>query len=831
MKAIPQLFLYKQNRRDCLGEITAYTELTEDVRFNACSELNFTVPKKCYDTDSEQWVINPLYDKIEKHRLLKFDDDTNYFEFPKRKIGGSDFYKYKPTSELTKRRTENYESADMRFAQNPNIENFSLQDETELFDIGWGAGWELNRHRYIDDTGDDATGGLIISDTAYEYDVACPNYFPVKSTDFVAVQSGTVTTRTPKFKWRIDAYSDNVADSFLGSWHYDNIFSTHIPLSDYITGEGYLRFWVELSRSWDYRPYKDWCKIFSGERRCTQVLNQPDDGLPFQPKMKWFIIVSVEEESDGMSQSKKVTAYSYEYSLSQTTFSLSENTLPLYIPDAILDLVNSDENWIFDYAQDMLKPKYGRQLMHKGVINQLLDCLPGWTIGHVSSNLMTTYRKLGDVDNIDIYSYLMDTVQSAYNCFIVFDNDEMTISAYSLEDVNGLKSNLYLTWDSAIKSFQKSNIDASYYTALRVLAGDSQYGIGLVNPVGNSMVYNFNRLIPDLNYTLSGVPTEYQRTMAVAVQNWMQYYSRTGSGSFTQGYQDNGKAFVAANMRLIQAESQRKIAFANYGAVCDKINAANTSSSGAMDREVPISSDAIAVAPASAYGRGRFKDELYTAAKAYEGAVEEYNRAKADYDLRLRFLKSRPELFTLNYKTALKLNRGNPYTYYDREAGQARGHTLLSAVEIYELHKYIIEGVWTYEHAAFSDTYDAEDIISMLKTIFDEAKYDLSHRLAIANFDFSIDSANVMAIPEFDVENRQMYMGHQVSLNIDGEEGEDGVLHPMLLEIHMNYKDPNDFKFTFTTDTKRKPEQFRFADLYGTISQTSVTDNSFTFDT
>ena len=71
----------------------------------------------------------------------------------------------------------------------------------------------------------------------------------------------------------------------------------------------------------------------------------------------------------------KVTAQSYEMTLSKRAFSLSNSTLPLFVPDHINDLVTSD-NWYYDcYGNTRHKQKFVR-----GLLNQILDYLPQWKI-------------------------------------------------------------------------------------------------------------------------------------------------------------------------------------------------------------------------------------------------------------------------------------------------------------------------------------------------------------------------------------------------------------------------------------------------------------------
>ena len=53
---------------------------------------------------------------------------------------------------------------------------------------------------------------------------------------------------------------------------------------------------------------------------------------------------------------------------------------------------------------------------------------------------------------------------------------------------------------------------------------------------------------------------------------------------------------------------------------------------------------------------------------------------------------------------------------------------------------------------------------------------------------------------------------------------------PILLELHINYTDPDDFSMKFTTDYNRKISQYRYSDLYDSISRVSTSDRQFTFN-
>lgn len=861
LEPTPQIYIFKQDRRSCLGVVTHPIEFTEDIRFNACSEISFKVAEKYYDIYQEEWVDNPYYDSIERNRLVYITDNRDYFRFPVREIGDENFYKYKSNNALVNRTDTTLE-----YDQNMNIYdyNFRVQSETELFDIGTGMGYSFRHFAYIISNGAEGSGTVgALQDMSflhwgagaatYNPRLALETFIPVESTDVVALQTGG-TASAPSFKWYVAAYERQDAATYVDMWKLESYGSARINVADKLPNGGYLRFWCANtpntsgcyysydsstgagSCGWVY-PVAGYAKIYSGERRCTYVRNSNIEGYTVS-KMRWFQIQSVDEEDDGICRTKTVTAMSYEYSLHDSTFSLSGATLPLYIPEAITRLVNGTRNdglvWIRDKQSDSSSPKCSPQKMERGVLNQVLDYLPGWTIKYVSSSLMTSYRSLEDVDDVNVYSYLMDTLQSIYNCFIVFDNDEMTISAYSLEDINNMTTIVNLSWDNSIQHFEKNNVDASYFTSLRVKTGDDTYGVGLVNPLGNAMIYNFDRIIDELDYTIPDVPDLYKRTLKQAVTSWITEYNNNLRSSGT--YQTAGRNLIKANMDVVKYESEVAIALYNYRAKADVINTflrddrdqgrlSHTSFALIQVPDTPWTVDRIRSGISSSdpvyvqFHNASLQNELASAADAYWKASDNLNNAKNDFDTATNTLRNIAKKLTMNYSLAYESNSNNEYAY-------SNSTTLLSAAEIKELNNYIVQGVWNYENASFSETYNSEDIYETLSSVLSEARFDLANRLAIANFDFSVDTTNILAIPEFDKVCSTLYMGHQIGLIISPKE----YITPMLLEIHRNYKDDNDFSFTFTTDMKRRPIQFRFADLYGTITQTSVTDNAFTFD-
>lgn len=143
-----------------------------------------------------------------------------------------------------------------------------------------------------------------------------------------------------------------------------------------------------------------------------------------------------------------------------------------------------------------------------------------------------------------------------------------------------------------------------------------------------------------------------------------------------------------------------------------------------------------------------------------------------------------------------------------------------------ELQSFIVEGDWTNENATFNETYSANDIIDTLKGVLNEATQEFNQYISKETYDFSVDIANIKDIYDGDFRKDELKLGHAVIL-----ESETGVWQtPVLMEMHTDYTEPTNNTFTFSTNYKQKSLLWRFTKLFGTISQTSVTTPTFTFD-
>lgn len=820
---IPPIAVYSHDKRLQYGTLGVYSEFQEDIRFNTCSEVTLTVPQKFYDPDTEKWVNSPLYDKLRKDNLLYVNDNKRYFCYPNMPIGDDDFY-LKSISWVS--RPIASPSYDSGFTKENT--NWELNKEIELFDIGTTNGYNFESHTTIDEYGQfkDLRSDSGTFNYSWRY-LACKAFIPISKGDIIALKGKNLNNIGKGCAWRytISYYTASDASTYVSNIvdgddiDYDGCERIYFNEED-----GYIRISVlAITGNRDdeniYRPASDWIHIYSGQRTCVPK-NMYDslsgEDLYNEIPCNWFIIDNVNTINDGIAEKKEITAYSYEYILSKRTFSLSSTTLPLYVPESIINFVNST-NMVFDFSES--KYKKGKQRLQSGLLNQILKYLPNWKIGSVSNDLMKNFRTFDDVDNANLYNFLMSDVQSKYNCFFVFDNEKQTISAYTWKDlinnykgVYGISEKNILSWDIAIKELKIDTSNDECVTALQVHTDDDLYGISLVNPMGNNYVYNFDNealyeksmdFIPD---------TEKGRTLREGVSEWKKRFDIN-----VKPYRDEGLLLIAKTKQYIEQKSKVAQMLSDYRSVADKINVllAHNHKRIYFIPEKPLTKNEMttgAYKPLDDYANYDSK-ELYLELLDFATSYEE-SYAKME-NLSLEIKQAKVNMRSIAHSLSLNnaLSDNNPLPFFTEK-------------EIMALDSFIKEGIWTDEGTVFSETYDAKDIYDTLIDVYNRAVTELKDRLSLPNYEFSVTMANIFAVSELQKLKENVIIGSPIYL----ENPSGGWYQPVLLNVHINYKDDTDFSMDFSTDYKSKPKQLRFSKLFSTINQVSVQTPTFTFD-
>ena len=136
----------------------------------------------------------------------------------------------------------------------------------------------------------------------------------------------------------------------------------------------------------------------------------------------YFEIQGPELTGDGIKESKDITAYSYEYTLSQK-----------YLDDFYVNTgeINSVEV-IYAEDNDHIVPVtlYNQSNTKLSLLHLILEKTYGWSIGHVDDSLKTLSRQF-EVDRESVYDFIINDICEKFNCYVVFDTINNTINVYA----------------------------------------------------------------------------------------------------------------------------------------------------------------------------------------------------------------------------------------------------------------------------------------------------------------------------------------------------------------------------------------------------------------
>ena len=186
------------------------------------------------------------------------------------------------------------------------------------------------------------------------------------------------------------------------------------------------------------------------------------------PKLGKFIVTSEPEisYSDGMEK-KVISCKSLEYELSFKDikeFKINTGETSSYerlYPENI-DAFGHTINFIQFY-----NPDDSRYSLLDIICNQLNG---NWEVGHVDK-LLQTRKYYFDVENQDIYSFLMQDVSNAFKCIFQFDTINRTINAYLGENL-GEDTGVIIGYRNLLSSTDVTQATDEIYTKFTVVGSD-----------------------------------------------------------------------------------------------------------------------------------------------------------------------------------------------------------------------------------------------------------------------------------------------------------------------------------------------------------------------
>lgn len=799
------------------GAIPFYNKANMKLRFATSSEFSFQVPKKYYDERIEQWVDNELYDKLDKNTVLFTDWDNQVNSVATHYIPTDDnYYRQSYNGSLGKYENINFELRNEEKETVDDIEHgvSAIEDGGEIYYIK-----PTQQYTLLTENGYYAGKGALKNLSGAYYNninglYADSTYYEVSDGDIIHFQSyknGTIKTSCFKAFF----YSEQDENTILSSPRLvaanttDGFFETTTSsgytyevkgLKEQGLEKAYVRFSTEnyethtTNSGYDIIPIR----IYSGKRHLHNynvVQNAKREILSAQ----YWVIKDVNIENNLLMPIKTIVALSYDYVLKSRNITMNSEVVNLYTPPQIKKIIeNADYGFrVFNDTSCTSQALKSQSIAINGIVNQILDVLPNWQIGYISTSLTSKYRTFTETESLNLYTLLTETIPSLWNCFVILDTKNLTINIFDKEDTL-LENDLVLSFNNAVKSSTISSEDTDIITALHIHTNDDAYFINLINPTGDDIIYDFSNYSNDLsNYVGSSGYSLYQRIL-----NWQEAIQKA-----TTNYRKLAKTLIENNQTVVKLKSQLSVAKSEYLSKIKIININNQSDDNGIsvylfnEKEVmPV--EALAPLDYKYFGKADTKTQIIALSENYWLIKKKYDSAYSNYSDSLRGIKAYNKLYNIN-----NVNRFSPDE-----------HAYLS--------NFIIEGHWTDENAVFSEDYSTEDIYDTLTSTYDKAKSDMSTYIAKPSYDVNISLANIMLMSEYEDILKTMYLGSYGYVEVERGVWE----QPVLLEIDIDFDNKENCAFMFSTNYKRKPLEMRFRDLFDQISKVSVTNNSYTYD-
>lgn len=868
----PDLAVLSQNKKDALSMVINPQDIDVEYVFGSFSKMTFKIHKYIYNENSQKWSVNPCYEYLEKNNILYTSEQTDIFKFKGHNVLPNSSY-YIPDSQPNTRSSVN---SGLYF--NVVGTNFKLRNETLLYNIGSTNGYSFNYCSYYDDDGsfiDGANNKDGNGNRTYYQNEAVKEFFPVKVGDIIAMgskvgNSGLFNQNADNaYSYRLLFYSEadstklkkktdwvlynpvgryRIQNGDFGLHSYNDM--NHIAHTHYIT-EGYFRIecisYKNTQTHW-IAPASNYVYVISGERYCTEVTLGSEQivsyGIPY------WIIKDTKDLGEGYNSTKTVTAYSYEAITGGKNISISKDTYPLYIPEKIVKIITEGTFYIdsvdgYNYQ--------GNQRTKRGIINLILDELPDWNIGYVSNNLITKYRTINECDNTNIYSFLMNTIQELYKCYVIFNTNNNTINLISQEDIVSVDSGIMIGWRNALKSLTVTNVDEEYATSMYINAGDNQYGLGLVNPNGSNVIYNFDNIVDRMDYIVDdkhyvNLHDYYGNEEDIAKPQtlktlWNLYklrQSRILNGTEIQNaitFRNVVNNLIDYQIELVKLQTKLSEAYTNYANAATNVNLGLDWDNLNYPRipEKPLTIYDLTngdYAPNNTYSN--FSSEalyqkLYNAAYTYNQALNNYTILEHDAIIATYRLKDYNAILSFNPKI-LQEQYDLVKSGFINNIVDETYKPVFTPKEAKELSKFIIQGIWTNDNIVFSKDYSRDDIINTLQPVYNEAVTDLANIYSKPVYEFSADVASLVFNKELSNMITNLFLGNSLYIVSDNSKRLFKTIQPILLSFHIKYSDYTNSSITLSTDYRQKPWEIKFTKLFGMISQTSVDNPNYTAD-
>ncbi len=491
----------------------------------------------------------------------------------------------------------------------------------------------------------------------------------------------------------------------------------------------------------------------------------------------WFIINKVDFSTQGGAPRKLVSCVSYEVTLAAKPTNIAAGTYVLYNPAA----------------------------PEGTLLTELLKNNLTWRLGYVSPNLYGKARTF-EMPNTNIYYFLRNDVAEAFECIFLFDNEELTINAYTVDELVK-DSGVVMRFDTIMKNISIKDTTDSMVTALSVY-GASDFSIAHVNPLGTSTIYDFT-YVKDL----------MSPGLWESIQTWQAKVDEA-----TEGYASTLTTLKDENTALLKIKSDlAKIQFilesakeiqdisTPYTLQGNSNNAANGLRTWVNNSDVATLKQTILAATAypaislfspyieSVAEKDRGIVQALLNIWACEKVITVQSAAIPEKEAQIAALQS--SLSTVNDS----LSFINNFTEEERK----------------ELEAFIFGTDWTNDYCVITDSMSYAEQQEIGLDLMAQGK-SLLRRTAQPIQSFELEAVNYLFLKRFKGFVDKTRLGYLVHAKLD----DDYWFTPILLEVNLNWSKPKEFSMKFGNRYRLQTSEYTWSDLINEISVVSSSVSS-----
>lgn len=473
--------------------------------------------------------------------------------------------------------------------------------------------------------------------------------------------------------------------------------------------------------------------------------------LIFVDDIGYFMITDIQDGFDGVSYYKDIKAESIDVELKQ-------KVIP-YIEDGTY------------------KFSYGEMSEKRGIFEQVVAAVPMWSIGHIDETVAEKYRTFEDVDtSLNCLSFLIDNIQDAFECIVLFDCENRIISVY--DQANYVKrTDIHITNEDVISSMNITENSSDLYTAINVM-GDQDVMISAINPLGTNVIYDFSYYTGWMSTGLGEKVVKWQGEVSSVLD---EYYTLNLS------YYDYLTQANNLNLEIQKIDTQIKM----YERCKDNIIASDGTDL------IDDYNEAIAAAGGTQIV---IHDEISEILEEIASLIQACMDSKAEAQTSLDEVNDliqgvKVEIDAIHSRLSI--------TKY------------FTAEEYGELSNYIFEGNYTDEYVTFTDIMSYSEKFEQMKVLYDRAVYQLS-RASKPTQEFSISTDSFIFDRSFSGWTEQLETG--CLINVEVSQGD--IAELFLSNLTVNYDDKS-MSMTFGNRYNKFDAKSLFDDMLGDISKSA----------